>query len=100
MTLEKADVGSGDKGRGYGEGIIATPAAAYFAARERIMFTITIPDYIRAYKMENDFKGPKSHEEFMQKIIKKNNIRLPTLPPGDVYVYDPKREELLVEKPK
>ena len=40
MQIEKAQVGSGDKGRGYGPGIIATPVATYFAARERIMFDI------------------------------------------------------------
>jgi hypothetical protein len=98
--LEKAQVGSGDKGRGYGQGIIATPVATYFAARERIMFEITVPDAIRAFKFENNFKGPKSHDEFMKMVIKKNNINLPTLPPGHVYVYDPKSEQLMVEKPQ
>ncbi len=33
----------------------------------------------------------------MQRIIKENMIKLPDLPPGDRYVYDPKREELMVE---
>ncbi len=99
MTMEKAQVGSGDKGRGYSPGIIATPVATYFAARERIMFEITIPDYIRAYKFEHDFKGPKTNEEFMEKIIKKNDIQLPTLPPGHTYMYDPKEEQLMVVKP-
>jgi len=99
MQLEKAQVGSGDKGRGYGQGIITTPVATYFAARERIMFDITIPDYIRAYKFEHDFKGPKSNEEFMEQVIKKNNIQLHTLPPGHSYMYDPKTEQLMVLKP-
>jgi hypothetical protein len=99
MTAEKADVGSGAKGRGYGEGVIATPVATYFAARERIMFSITIPDYIRAYEFEHDFKAPKSNEEFMEKIIKKNGIQLPTLPPGHRYWYDAAKKELQVLKP-
>jgi hypothetical protein len=99
MTAEKADVGSGDKGRGYGEGVIATPVATYFAARERIMFTIQIPEFVRAYKFEHDFKGPKSNEEFMEKIIKKNHVQLPTLPPGHQYWYDAKAEELQVLRP-
>jgi hypothetical protein len=100
MTIEKADVGSGDKGRGYGEGIIATPVATYFAARERIMFSVQIPEFIRAYKFEHDFKGPKSHDEFMREIIKKNNVNLPSLPPGHRYLYDPVSEQLMVEKPE
>ena len=99
MQLEKAAVGSGDKGRGYSPGIIATPVATYFAARERIMFEITIPDALRAYKFENDFKTPKTNEEFMEKVIKKNGIQLPTLPPGHKYIYDPKEEQLMVIRP-
>ena len=99
MTAEKADVGSGDKGRGYGEGFIATPVATYFAARERIMFTIQIPEFIQAFKFEHDMKGPKSNEEFMEKIIKKNHVQLPTLPPGYKYWYDAKDGELKVLRP-
>jgi hypothetical protein len=99
MTIEKAQVGSGDKGRGYGGGIIGTPVSTYFAARERIMFEITIPDCIRAFKFEHDFKGPKSNEEFMEQVIKKNGIQLPTLPPGHSYIYDPKEEQLMVIRP-
>lgn len=99
MIAEKADVGSGDKGRGYGEGFVATPVATYFAARERIMFTIQIPDFIRAYKFKHDMKGPKSNEEFMEKIVKKNSLDLPTLPAGHKYWYDAKDEELKVLRP-
>jgi len=99
MLIEKAAVGSGDKGRGYEPGIITTPVSTYFAARERIMFEIQIPEFIRAYKFEHDFKGPQSHEEFMG-ILKKNGVKLPTLPPGHVYIYDPKTEELMVERPQ
>jgi hypothetical protein len=100
MIAEKADVGSGDKGRGYGDGVITTPIATYFAARERIEFTIQIPEFIRAYKFEHDMKGPKSNEEFMEKIIKKNHIELPTLPPDHKYWYDASKEELQVLRPK
>jgi hypothetical protein len=99
MTLDKADVGSGDKGRGYGQGNIATPVATYFAARERIAFNITIPDYVRAYKFEHDLKGPKTSKEFLD-YLKKERVELPTLPRGHTYVYDPKTEELLVERPQ
>ncbi|MGA2797506.1 MAG: hypothetical protein ABSE63_08015 [Thermoguttaceae bacterium] len=100
MTMEKAQVGSGDKGRGYGGGIIGTPVSTYFAAKERIMFEIQIPECLRAYKFENDFKGPKTNEEFMEKVIKKNGIQLPTLPPGHSYIYDPKEEQLMVIRPE
>jgi hypothetical protein len=100
MVSEKADVGSGEKGRGYGEGFIATPIATYFAARERISFTIQIPELIRAYKFEHDMKGPKSHDEFMKQIIGKYGIDLPRLPPGQKYWYDAENEQLNVLRPK
>jgi hypothetical protein len=99
MTMEKADVGAGAKGH-YDPGVIATPVSTYFRAQERIMFSIQIPEFMRAYKFEHDFKGPKSNEEYMEKIIKKNNVHLPDLPPGHSYYYDPKTEELMVIKPR
>jgi hypothetical protein len=43
---------------------------------------------------------PKSHEEFMEKIIKANNIKLAELPPGHRYVYDPATHTLMVEHPQ
>ncbi len=100
MTMEKAQVGSGDKGRGYDQGIITTPVATYFAAKERIIFEITVPDALRAYKFEHDFKGPKTNEEFMKEVIQKYGIQLPTLPPRHSYIYDPKTEQLMVMKPE
>ena len=36
----------------------------------------------------------------MEKIIKAGGIRLPPLPPGHRYVYDPATEQLLVEQPR
>ncbi len=44
--------------------------------------------------------APKTHQEFMDRIINENHIQLPTLPPGQRYVYDPQKEKLLLEKPK
>ena len=39
---------------------------------------------------------PKDHAEFMEKIIKANNIRLPVLPGGRRYQYDVENHELVV----
>jgi hypothetical protein len=96
--LKKAEVGVGEKGRGYGAGPIATPVATYFITRERIAFDIQVPHAMQLFKaMEG--RMPKSHEEFMEKIIKANQIQLPKLPEGHRYVYDPKQEQLMVEQP-
>jgi len=39
---------------------------------------------------------PKDHEEFMTKVIKANNIRLPQLGPGKQYQYDVENHTLMV----
>jgi hypothetical protein len=96
---EKADVGAGEKGSGYGGGIITTPVSVYWRAQERITYQIQIPQAMQLFKANNG-RAPESHEEFMEKIIGEQNIDLPELPVGHKYVYDPKEEELMVEHPK
>jgi len=98
IVVGPAQVGSGAKGRGYGMGPIATPAAAYFAARERITFEIQVPHALQLYKASNG-SAPKTHQEFEQKILRENKIQLPDLPPGMYYQYDPALEQLMVMKP-
>jgi len=97
-TYQKAEVGVGAKGRGYGPGLITTPVAVYFAARERIVFEIQVPQAMKLYKATSG-NAPKSQGEFMQRIIKENQIKLPDLPEGARYLYDPATEQLLVEHP-
>ena len=41
---------------------------------------------------------PKTHDEFMEKIVKANSITLPTLPAGRSYEFDVKAGELMVVK--
>ena len=36
----------------------------------------------------------------MENVIKANQIKLPVLPPGHKYVYDPATKQLMVERPK
>jgi hypothetical protein len=97
MEQKKAEVGVGKKGRGYGQGVIATPAATLFAAKERLIFEDLIPHAMDIFKATED-RAPKTHEEFMEKIIKANDIRLPALPPGHSYKYDPAQSQLMVEQ--
>jgi hypothetical protein len=39
---------------------------------------------------------PESHEEFMMRIVKENNMQLPELPGGKKYQYDVANHELVV----
>ncbi len=94
---EKAQPGVGVQGRGYGGGLITTPVATYFHARERIAF-------LMVDKAMNDFKAlnerlPKDQAEF-DKLMKEYGVRLPRLNPEERYVYDPQKGELLVEHPQ
>jgi hypothetical protein len=95
---KKAAVGVGKKGRDYGQGFVVTPIAALFAVRERTAFEIQIPQAMQLFKAEKD-RAPKDHAEFMEQIIQANHIRLPELPEGDRYLYDPKTEQLMVARP-
>ncbi len=99
----KAQVGVGAKGRsldhetGVGK-MVSAPVSALFAVKERVAFDIQIPQALGLF-CATEGRFPKSHEEFMEKIIKANMIELPVLPDGHKYVYDPMLKTLMVEKP-
>jgi hypothetical protein len=95
---EKTGVGVAEKGRGYGGDLVTTSVAVYFAVQERVVFDIQIPHALDLYKV-TEGHAPKTHDEFMRSIITANQIRLPALPTGHRYVYDPKSERLMVEHP-
>ena len=44
----------------------------------------------------NEDRYPKDLDEFMEKIIKPNNIKLPVLPGGKLYQYDVENHKLVV----
>ena len=95
----KAEAGVGAKGQGYGGGFITEPLHQYFHAQDRITFEALLPKAMSLYKAEHNGKGPKTHEAFMKEIIEASIIDLPELPDGHRYLYDPKTEELMVERP-
>ncbi len=100
---EKAAVGMGEKGRGYGGGVVGLvtmPVHTLWTVKERLVLD-QIKHDMDLYKAQDpNGKGPKSQKVFMEEIIKKGDIRLPTLPEGHRYVYDPATEELMVERPE
>lgn len=97
----KAQRGVGQKGRSLDEheGIIVTPVKALFAAKERVVFEIQIPQAMALFNALED-RFPESHDEFMEKIIAANQIPLPQLPPNHKYIYVVDTHELMVERPK
>jgi hypothetical protein len=96
---EKAQTGVGQKGSGYGGGVITEPVRQYFRAQEAITFSIQIPEGMKLFQAEHN-RYPKDWKEFEREILKPADIVLPDLPPGDKYVYDAKEHELMVEHPR
>jgi hypothetical protein len=92
-----AQAGVGAKGRSLDneKGVLVTPAKTLFAARERVVFEIQIPQALQLFKASNG-QPPASHDEFMQRVIAENAIQLPMLPAGQRYQYDPATEQLMV----
>ena len=99
LVQEKAQAGVTGKGQYGGPGIVTTPISTYFQAKERIIFEIQIPGAMNLYAAEKGYK-PKTQDDFMRDIIQANQIRLPELPAGHRYVYDPQKGELMVEHPQ
>ena len=98
--LVKAEAGVGKEGQVIGdkEGFLRTPAKALFMTKQRIVF-MAIDKALQLYETEHE-THPKTQEEFMEKIVKFNKIKLPELPEGQKYGWDGEKGELLVEKPK
>lgn len=96
----KAEAGVGKQGQslknesGMGR-MVAQPAITLFAVKQRVVFEIQIPQAMQLYQAEKGYK-PKSHDDFMNFIVKANNINLPALPEGQVYKYDVEKGELWV----
>ncbi|REK09400.1 MAG: hypothetical protein DWQ37_18340 [Planctomycetota bacterium] len=90
----------GTKGQDYGgPGIVTTPVETYFRTLDRLAFEVQIPNAMKIYKAGHDNKGPATHEEFMNVIIKENGVQLPELPQGEEYFYDPATEKLMIRHP-
>ncbi len=73
---------------------ITAPLSAYGPALERLM-TTQIAHAVNLFQA-TEGRYPESHEEFMTRIIKENNIRLPVLPGGKKYQYDVANHQLVV----
>lgn len=98
----EAKAGVGIKGQGLNQEhinqTIAAPVKSLFAFEQKAVFDFQIKPTLELYKATNG-NYPKTHEEFMTKIIQQNQIKLPELPPGERYVWDPQQAQLMVERP-
>jgi hypothetical protein len=98
VVTEKAEAGVTGKGNYGGPGVVTTPISVYFQAQEQLIF-LQVQHNMQLYEAEHGHK-PRTEEEFMKEVIEANQTRLPQLPPGSKYKYDPQKGELLVERPQ
>lgn len=73
---------------------ITAPMAAYGPMLEQISKSY-IEQAVRLFEAENG-RYPNGYDEFMEKIIKANSIKLPVLPGGKKYEYDDANHTLVV----
>ena len=73
---------------------ITAPLSAYGPMMEKIS-DIQVTPAINLFHATED-RYPKDYDEFMEKIIRVNNIQLPVLPGGKKYQYDVENHKLVV----
>ena len=99
-TAEKAVAGVGKRGQSLADntGIakaISEPANVFFKLEQKAVLEWNIPQAL-SYFQASEGRMPKSHEEFMTKIVEANKLVLPELPAGRVYQFNPEKGELWV----
>lgn len=100
VTAQKAVAGVGKKGQslndntGIARAITAGPATL-LNFQQKAVLDIQIPQALQLFKA-TEGRSPKSHEEFMQKIVEANRLVLPELPAGGVYRFNTEKGELWV----
>jgi len=73
---------------------ITGPLNAYGPALERSFVPLINHDIAAFHALEGRY--PKDYDEFMEKIIKANDRKLPVLPGSKKWAYDAKKHELIV----
>ncbi|MBC8350974.1 MAG: hypothetical protein H8E66_03250 [Planctomycetes bacterium] len=101
MERVVAEAGVGKKGQGLKNetGMVVEPVKQLIKFEQKAVFDLQIKPALEFYKASNG-AYPKTHDEFMEKIIKANSIQLPELPAGQDYVFDPEKAQLMVERPQ
>lgn len=87
-------IGQSAKKHKTGIGAILTAPTKGFQAADGLIFAVCRKQ-IREYPLVHGHKL-KSHEEFMKEVVQASNIKLPKLPRGQMYEFDPKEQDLFV----
>ena len=101
MERVVAEAGVGKKGQSLKNdtGMVVEPVKQLIRFEQKAVFDIQIKQALELYKGSTG-EYPKTHEEFMENVIKANSIQLPELPAGQKYIFDPEQAQLMVERPQ
>jgi hypothetical protein len=80
----------GRRSRAAGGYLGAVGATRFYAEHQMIINNI---NYALKLFEASEGRYPQSHEEFMDKIIRANNIQLPELVEGEEYIYVPEEPD-------
>lgn len=100
VTPQQALAGVGKQGQslrdntGVAQAITAGPATL-LNFQQKAVLEIQIPQALQLFQA-SEGRYPKSHEEFMQKIVQANRLTLPELPAGAVYRFNTEKGQLWV----
>ncbi len=101
VTSEPREVTANDPTKGkksrQAGGYLGAVGHARFYAEHQLIFT-SIKHALNLYWATNG-EYPKTHDEFMEKVIKFNQIQLPKLDEGVEYLYDPEDHKLKIHSP-
>ncbi len=66
-------------------------------AEDRVIFDMIKHALILHWAEHGEY--PQTHDEFMEKVVKYNQLQLPELDPGVEYIYDPEDRTLKIYRP-
>ncbi len=101
VTAEPREVTANDPTKGkksrQAGGYLGAVGHARFYAEHKLIFTSIEHALNLFWATEGNY--PKTHDEFMEKIVKFNQIQLPELDEGVEYIYDPEDHKLKIHRP-
>ena len=100
IEAQKAAVGVAKQGQSLQDRqgvakIVAAPLSAVAGVKQMVAYDIQVKQALDVFQAQEG-RLPRSHEEFMEKCIRANNIQLPELPEGAVYRFNVEKGELWV----
>lgn len=100
--IVKAEAGVGAKGQSLAnvEGLVVTPVKLFFLGPQKVFFEIEFPANYKTWEASAE-RTPKDFDELKAQFLEPLGLtkKLPVLPAGHKYVWDPEKKELGVERP-